>query len=64
MSILKKEKIEETIEAVADKFEEYYLDWVNDFLTVQGYADFYAIPESEAKQRIDIGRKIHKQRHC
>jgi hypothetical protein len=64
MSILKKETIEEAIESAADKFEEYYLDWVNDFLTIQGYAEFYAIPESEAKQRIDIGRKIHKQRHC
>ena len=51
-------------EKTGDKFEAYYLDWVNDFLTIEGYANYYAIEESEAKSRIDIGRKIHNQKHA
>ncbi len=42
------------------RFESYYLDWVNNFITIQGYADYYDLPLEYAHKRITIGRKIHE----
>lgn len=55
-------QIIEQVEKSATVFQNYYLDWLNDFLTYAGYADYYGISEAEAKSRIDVGRKIHDQR--
>ena len=44
-----------------ERFEGYYLDWMNNFVSVQGYADFYDLPLDYARQRIRIGRKIHEK---
>lgn len=54
--------IETQIEDTATTFQNYYLDWLNDFLTLEGYARFYNITKEAAEKRINIGRKIHKQR--
>ena len=37
-----------------------YLDWVNNFLTVERYAEYYGIDEAEALWTITEGRKLHK----
>ncbi len=42
-------------------FQGYYLDWINNFLTVQAYARHYGITEAEANQRIRIGKLIHNK---
>jgi len=47
------------ISAMERKLEESYLEWLNDFLTVQGYADFYGMPADKAEKMIALGRKIH-----
>jgi hypothetical protein len=55
-------QIEKAVLETGDRFEKYYLDWVNNFLTYQGYADFYGISIIHASKRIELGRKIHKQK--
>lgn len=42
-------------------FQGYYLDWINNFLTIQAYASYHGITEREANQRIRIGILIHNK---
>jgi len=55
-------QIEKAVEEAADKFQAWYLDYVNNFISTEGFAGHYGITEEEAEKRIRIGRKIHKQR--
>lgn len=41
-----------------DKFVAMYLDWVNNFLTVERFAEHYAISEEQANEIIKLGRTI------
>jgi hypothetical protein len=43
-----------------DKFVTMYLDWVNNFLTVECFAEYYQISVADAQKIIDIGRSIDK----
>ena len=43
-----------------DKFVTMYLDWVNNFLTVECFAEYYQISVDDAQKIIDIGRSIDK----
>ncbi len=61
MSVTQKQ-LEEAIERSATYFQERYLDFVNNFLTMDRYAEYYGISVSDAKKEIEIGNKIHKQR--
>ncbi len=50
----------------SDKYTEetlvkIYLDWVNNFLTVGRYAEYYGIDETEALWTITEGRKLHEE---
>jgi hypothetical protein len=35
---------------------EYYLDYLNNFLTIEAFADYYHMPVSTAQSIIDYGR--------
>lgn len=37
-------------------YEEMYLSYLNDFLTVECFAEYYGLTESQAVNVIDIGR--------
>ena len=37
-------------------YEEMYLSYLNDFLTVERFAEYYGVTESQAINIIDIGR--------
>jgi hypothetical protein len=39
---------------------EIYLDWVNNFLTVQRFAEYYGISEDFAIELIGEGRRLHE----
>ena len=41
------------------KIETLYLDWINNFLTVKKFAEFYGITEKKALMLIDIGKAIN-----
>lgn len=53
--------MKDAVRTAANQFEGYYLDYFSNFLTVEGYADYHGINDEEAKKRINLGRKIHKQ---
>jgi hypothetical protein len=36
-----------------------YLDWLNDFLSVEGFAAYHMIPEKSAAKIIIKGRTLH-----
>ena len=38
---------------------EMYLDWVNNFLTIECFAEYYEIEEDTARAIINEGREIH-----
>jgi hypothetical protein len=39
-----------------------YLEWVNEFLTIGGFADFYHIEDTDAEVLIRLGRRFHEER--
>jgi hypothetical protein len=55
-------ELEFAVEKTADHFQELYLDWFNNFLTLARFAEYYELSIEEANQYINIGRKIHQQR--
>tara|TARA_R110000787_G_scaffold126186_2_gene237418 strand:+ start:1547 stop:1690 length:144 start_codon:yes stop_codon:yes gene_type:complete len=42
--------------------ERLYLDWVNNFLTVKSFAEYYDLTVKEANETIDLGREVHEGR--
>lgn len=45
-----------------DYLQALYLDYVNNFLSVQGFADCYGLTYLEAESLIEIARAVHKER--
>jgi hypothetical protein len=39
---------------------EYYLDWVNNWISVQAFAGYHELSHKQAVGIIDIGRKLHE----
>ena len=40
---------------------DFYLDWVNNYLTVETMAEHHGLDVSHARALIDIGRDAHQQ---
>lgn len=55
-------QLEIAVEESATAFQNYYLDYLNNFISSKGYAEYYGISISEAVSRITIGMKIHAKR--
>ena len=55
-------ELEQQVDASADYFQEMYLDWFNNFLTIERFAEWYAISEEKASSIISTGRNIHHHR--
>lgn len=47
-------------EITISKVQELYLDYVNNFLTVERFAEYYEIEESQAVLIIEQGRKLQE----
>lgn len=45
---------------VQKKYEKMYLDYVNNFLTVEKFAEHYNMTVERAKEIINIGRNFHE----
>lgn len=41
---------------------DFYLDWVNNYLTIAKMAADYGLEEDECQTLIEIGRKMHEKR--
>lgn len=49
------------------KLANMFLDWFNNFLTIERFASYYEVDEEKARRIIEIGRRIHEKRvlkHC
>lgn len=46
-----------------EKLNEIYLDYFNNFLTVEGFANYYGLTLEVADLVIQAGRKAHKTIH-
>ena len=44
-----------------NKFQEMYLDWVNNFLTVEVFAQYYNLTNEQALYVIESGKKYHEE---
>ncbi len=47
---------------IREDVENYYLEWVNNFLTIEKFAEYYKITEVQAKFLIDMGKQINSQK--
>jgi hypothetical protein len=50
------------IKYLRDYLADVYLDWVNNFLTIERFAEYYGLDEGDAKQLLAIAKKSHEQR--
>lgn len=45
-----------------EQLAEWYLDFVNNFISVEGFAEYYEISTDEANNIINLGKKFHFQK--
>jgi hypothetical protein len=46
---------------ITNKFQEMYLDWVNNFLTIEVFANYYHLTAKQAQFVINSGRQYHEE---
>ena len=51
----------EILDLEIDAIIKIYLDWVNNFLSLDKFADHYALDEIDANYIIDLGRKLNEE---
>ena len=55
-------QLQEAVNNAGTFFQEIYLEYINDYLTITNFALDKGITEKQARQQVEIGRKIHNQR--
>jgi hypothetical protein len=45
-----------------DTLADLYLDWVNNFLTIGRFSEYYGLDEDDAKDLLKLAKKCHEQR--
>ena len=45
-----------------DYLADLYLDWVNNFLTIAVFAEYYGLDEDDARDLLKLAKKSHEQR--
>jgi hypothetical protein len=45
------------------KIENMYLDWFNNFLTIEAFADYYELSTPKALRILSIGYHLNQSRH-
>jgi hypothetical protein len=43
------------------KLRELFLDYFNNFLSVEGFSEYYGLDQDKAKRIIELGRKLHEK---
>ena len=49
-------------QTMAKQLQEFYLDWINNYLTVDKMAEHNEITVADAKLLIELGRAYHQER--
>ena len=42
------------------ELSEVYLDWVNNFVSIAGFAEYYGLTKKQARTLIDLSRSIYE----
>ena len=50
------------IKYLRDYLADLYLDWINNFLTIERFAEYYGLDEDDAKELLVLSKKCHEQR--
>ena len=50
------------IKYLRDYLADLYLDWINNFLTIERFAEYYGLDEDDAKDLLVLSKKCHEQR--
>ena len=45
-----------------DYLADVYLDWVNNFLTIERFSEYYGLDDDDSKALLEIAKKSHEQR--
>ena len=45
-----------------DTLADLYLDWVNNFLTIERFSEYYGLDENDARDLLKLAKKCHEQR--
>jgi hypothetical protein len=45
-----------------DILADLYLDWVNNFLTIERFSEYYGLDEDDARDLLKLAKKCHEQR--
>jgi len=45
-----------------DYLADLYLDWINNFLTIAVFAEYYGLDEDDARELLKLAKKCHEQR--
>jgi hypothetical protein len=45
-----------------DALADLYLDWVNNFLTIERFSEYYGLDEEDSKELLKLAKKCHEQR--
>lgn len=48
--------------ALDDHLHFIFIDWFDNFLTVEGFAEYYGLEVEQAKKAIEAGQQIHDKR--
>ena len=49
-----------TAPSIRESLKTFYLDYINDFLTIRGVASYYGISADAAQKLIETGRNFHE----
>lgn len=55
--------MKDSIEISDTKAEEMYLEWVNNFLTIDRFCEHYDLTKREAQTILNFGYAIHLRKH-
>lgn len=50
-----------TVTITKKSLHDFYLEYVNQWLTIGKMAEYYEMPESDCKYLVDLGRQIHNK---
>ena len=45
-----------------DTLADLYLDWVNNFLTIGRFSEYYGLDEEDSRELLKLAKKCHEQR--
>ena len=54
---------DKALKAAYDEYLDFiFMDWFNNFLSVERFAEYYGLEIEQAEKVINVGRKIHDMR--